>query len=143
MPTAGTVTVVLDADSAQLLRELKKASKANQRFARQTATELKKLRAGFNNLGRAIAAIAAGGLFTALVNSANKAIDALAKTADKLGVTTEALAGLRLAAQLTGVETRQLDLGLQRATRRISEAAVGTGEAQAALKELGLDAQEL
>ncbi|MEO1035229.1 MAG: hypothetical protein AAFX44_06670 [Pseudomonadota bacterium] len=38
---------------------------------------------------------------------------------------------------------RTLDLGLQRFTRRVSEAAQGTGEAQSALEELGLDARDL
>ena len=69
--------------------------------------------------------------------------DQLAKTADKLGVSTEGLAGLRNAARLTGVETGKLDMGLQRMTRRVAEAAQGSGEAQNALRELGLDASRL
>ena len=72
-----------------------------------------------------------------------QAIDNLAKTADKLGVTTEALAGFRHAAELTGVSTQTADMALQRFTRRLAEAAVGTGEAKGALKELGVSAAEL
>jgi len=70
-------------------------------------------------------------------------IDGLAKTSDKLGLTTEALAGLRHAAQLTGVSTGTLDMALQRMTRRVSEAARGTGEAKNALAELNIDAKTL
>ena len=69
--------------------------------------------------------------------------DELAKTADKLGVTTQALAGLRHAAELTGVSTGTMDMAMQRFTRRAAEAAKGTGEAKGALQELGLDAESL
>jgi hypothetical protein len=72
-----------------------------------------------------------------------KSIDALAKTSDKLGLTTEALISLRHAAEQTGVATNTLDMALQRMTRRIAEAAQGTGEAKTALRELGLDARAL
>lgn len=86
--------------------------------------------------------VAAAGL-TALALSAADSADALAKQSDKLGIATEKLAALQLAGRLTGVENQKLTLGLQRMTRRIAEAAQGAGEAQGALKELGLDAREL
>ena len=70
-------------------------------------------------------------------------IDNLAKTADKLGTTTQALEAMRHAGELTGVSTNTMDMALQRMTRRWSEAAVGTGEAQKAIQELGLDAKYL
>ncbi len=91
-------------------------------------------------------AVSVGGATAALgvmVAKAAKAGDQLAKTADKLGVTTEKLAGLRFAAEQTGVGTEKLDTALQRMTRRIAEAAQGSGEAQGALRELGLDANKL
>lgn len=69
--------------------------------------------------------------------------DALVKTADKIGTTASSLASLRYAAELTGVATNTMDMALQRFTRRTAEAANGTGEAKAAIKTLGLDAQEL
>lgn len=81
--------------------------------------------------------------FGALIKQGLAAGDSLAKTADKIGVTTEALAGMRHAAELTGVSTETMDMALQRFTRRASEAAIGTGEAQGALKELGINAEEL
>jgi hypothetical protein len=138
MATAATVQINLDANSARLLRELSQAKKkTNSTFrsiAKSAADVTKKL---------ALIGTAAGGALAALAANSAQSIDALAKTSDKLGVTTEALTSLRLAANLTGVETRQLDLGIQRMTRRISEAAQGTGEAQGALRELGLDAQKI
>jgi hypothetical protein len=89
-----------------------------------------------------VGAVGAGG-FGALIKSSIDAGDELAKTADKLGVTTQALAGLRHAAELTGVSTGTMDMALQRFTRRAAEAAKGTGEAKGALQELGIDAESL
>lgn len=70
-------------------------------------------------------------------------MDNLAKTAAKLGTTTEELSKLQYAGKLTGVEADTLSMALQRMTRRIEEAANGTGEAKDALRELGLDARKL
>ena len=71
-------------------------------------------------------------------------IDNTAKQAAKLGLLTDELVGLRLAAsEFSGVSEGQFDTALQRMTRRIAEASQGTGEAQAAIKELGLDAKTL
>lgn len=78
-----------------------------------------------------------------LVRNSLQATDALAKTASKIGTTTEELSKLRYAADLTGVATVTMDMALQRFTRRAAEAANGTGEAKAALKELGIDAEAL
>ena len=105
---------------------------------------------GLKSLGKAVTGtkakllglVGAGG-FSLLVKHAFDSVDALAKMSDRLGLTTEALGGLQHAAGLTGVQTNQLNLGLQRMTRRIAEAAQGTGEAKNALRELGLDAREL
>ena len=91
------------------------------------------------------ALIGAAGLagFGLLVKSSLSTSDALVKTASKIGTTADALAGLRYAAELTGVATTTMDMALQRFTRRTAEAAMGTGEAKAAIKELGINAQEL
>lgn len=78
-----------------------------------------------------------------LVRNSLQATDALAKTAQKLGVTTEALGAMRYAAELSGVGVQTTDMAMQRFTRRLSEAAQGTGEAKGALKELGIDAKSL
>ena len=69
--------------------------------------------------------------------------DNSAKTADKLGMNVEALQELRYAAERSGVSSNTLDMAMQRMTRRVSEAARGTGEAKDALKEMGLSAEEL
>ncbi len=88
------------------------------------------------------AAVGAAGLGL-LVKNSLESIDALGKTASKLGIATAELQKLRFASQLAGVETRTVDMAVQRFTRRLAEAANGTGEAKDALKELGIDAASL
>ena len=95
------------------------------------------------SLRTALIGVAGAAGFGLLVRSSLNATDSLAKTAAKIGTTTEALGALRYAADLTGVSTQTMDMALQRFTRRTAEAAAGTGEAKGAIKELGINAQEL
>jgi len=93
---------------------------------------------GMRALGGALIGGAAIGGLATLIDRSITAADAVAKTADKLGVGVEALQELRFAAQLAGVEQQTLDMGLQRFTRRVAEAARGTGEAKQALTDMGI-----
>ncbi len=70
-------------------------------------------------------------------------LDKIGKTADKLGIATDALIGLQHGAEQSGISIQALNTSLQRSTRRISEASAGYGSAQSALKELGLNAKAL
>ena len=119
--------------------------------AKERALAAEKSRALYQ---RSVAAAAASlvavtaiiGAFRKLVNviaeNANE-LDKFQKTMQKLGVSSEGLGGLQLAASLTGVSVETMNMALQRMTRRVAEAAKGTGEAKNALKELGIDAREL
>ena len=78
-----------------------------------------------------------GGL-GALVTQSLKAADAIAKTADKVGLTTDQLQELRHAADLTGVKTNTLDMAMQRFSRRLGEAAQGKGELVKTLKQYNI-----
>jgi hypothetical protein len=90
-------------------------------------------------LGISAAATAAAGAVALFTKSNVNALDTLGKTASKLGVNVEFLQQMRFAAEQTGIETRTLDMGLQRFIRRVAEAAKGTGEAKAALQQLGIE----
>lgn len=116
----------------------------------KTKTALSSVRRSMGNLKNAIfnvqnalGVLAGGAGFGLLAKSALASVDSLAKVSAKLGITTEALAGFRLAAELSGVASNTLDMALQRFTRRLAEAANDTGEAKDALRELNLDAQTL
>ncbi|MEM8865365.1 MAG: hypothetical protein AAGF31_07420, partial [Planctomycetota bacterium] len=90
------------------------------------------------------AAVAAGaGVAAFMVKQQLNAVDAISKTSDRLGIATEKLVAFHHAAELNGVSSNTFDMALQRMTRRIAEAAQGTGEARGALAELGLSAGAL
>lgn len=142
MSQIGALSIAITADGGQAIREMGDVdSKQKKTFADMG----KSLRTSANQWAKwgAAAVAAAAGTYAALVRSQMGTIDSLAKTSDKLGIATEELQALRHAAELTGVSTGTLDTALQRMTRRTAEAAQGTGEAKAALEELGLDAQAL
>ena len=65
-------------------------------------------------------------------------IDSIDKVSKKIGVGAEFLQKLRFASEIAGVEIRTTDMALQRFTRRMAEAKIGTGEALGALTELGV-----
>lgn len=79
-----------------------------------------------------------GGGMAALANNAIKLADEIAKTSSRLGVTTDELQRYRFAAEMSGVQTATLEMGLQRFGRRLGEAAQGTGEARPALEALNV-----
>lgn len=84
----------------------------------------------------------AGGI-VAVIRGTLNAIDKLDKLRQRLGVSTEAMSELEHVANLSGVSFETFTMGIQRMTRRIAEAAQGTGEAKSAIAELGLEAGQL
>ena len=88
-------------------------------------------------------AVAAGAGLLEITRRVANSTDAVGKFALRIGVSTEALSAYQHAAELSGVSNEQLNLSWQRMSRRVSEAAQGTGEAQGALEELNLSAKEL
>lgn len=110
---------------------------------KKIGTGLRALTKPLFSMKTALAGLLGAGGFTLLVRQSLLATDALSKTANKIGTTTEALSKLQFAAKLSGVETSTLNMAMQRFTRRLSEAARGTGEARGALRELNIDARAL
>ena len=92
-------------------------------------------------VGVAIASVRQG---AKVFNQHMNDMDQLAKKAKELGTDTEFLSRLGFASeQTTSLSSDQAIKGVEKFTRRISEAAHGMGEAQGVLRELGLDAQTL
>lgn len=132
------LTVDLLAESSKFRSELDKAQKSAKDWAgsvRESANEAANHIAAMG----AAAATALAAMYTATAQN----IDEQAKFADRIGISTEALAGLQYAGQLTGVATDRMADSLQGMVERISEATTGTGEAAEALENLGLSAQTL
>lgn len=89
-----------------------------------------------------IGAVGIGGM-GALIKSSMDTSDALAKASDRLGITTEALAGLHYAGDLAGVSADSLNTGLGKMSKTLAEAAGGSKQADEAFRALGLSSQQL
>lgn len=133
------LSIKIGADISELKKELNNAGGALDKFAKSIGPSITRL-AKFS-----AAAVAAGtAIGTVMVKQSMSSVDALGKMSDQIGIGTEKLIALRLAASETaGVADGQMDTALRRMTRRIEEAAQGTGAAASALRNMGLDAQQL
>jgi hypothetical protein len=94
-----------------------------------------------------IAAAAAATAFAAgaaaMVRSGLQVVDAQAKLAASLGTTVESIQVLERAGDLAGVSMGEIEQATLQLTRRLSQAAAGTGPAVDALERLRLTADEL
>ena len=139
MATLSSLSVILKANTSGFASGMKRASASLVQFGKsvaRTALRVGKLVAGIGSL------VAGGGLVI-LTKRAIDATDALAKMSARIGTTTEQLSRLQFAGELTGVAATTLNMAMQRMTRRVSEAAMGTGEAVKALQEMRIDAVKL
>ncbi len=89
----------------------------------------------------AVAAAAAAGV--AMIRSGLQTVDAQAKLAQSLGTTVASIQTLERAGELAGVSMSGIEQATKDLTRRLSQAAAGTGPAADALDRLGLSANEL
>lgn len=89
-----------------------------------------------------VAATAAAAAFGFLAKRNLDALDALGKTATKLGVSTNFLSEYSLVANQAGLSTDQFNTGLQRFLRRLGQAQTGTGELVKPLERLGINMKD-
>ena len=99
-------------------------------------------------LGKALGRISVGGLaaagaLLAISRRAAGAIDRQAKLAQSLNTTTASIQVLSRAGDLAGVSIGEIEQATQQLTRRLSQAAAGTGPAVKGLASLRLTADEL
>jgi len=139
MASIATLTIDLVGKSAKLTAELKKANKSTNSWA----TNTRKMVGGSAKImtGFGLAAVAA---LTAIYAKNAEFIDQQAKTADRLGITTQALSGLQHAANINGATNDELTKSLQRMQVGLGQVAqTGTGEAKYALDGLGLSIEQI
>ncbi|NPD21428.1 phage tail tape measure protein [Alterinioella nitratireducens] len=89
----------------------------------------------------AVAAAAAAGV--AMVRSGLQTVDAQAKLAQSLGTTVASIQTLERAGELAGVSMSGIEQATKDLTRRLSQAAAGSGPAADALERLRLSATDL
>lgn len=126
----GALRVTLGLDSAQFETGLKNAQSGLGKFGKNAPVVLAAVAAA----GTA-AAVAIGIAVKGAINHA----DALSKTAQKVGVATEALSRLEWAAQLSDVSLEKLSTGLGRLSKSMADVATGSqGPAATAFAALGI-----
>ena len=111
----------------------------------ETSRALSTVSSGIQTAGLAFGAAAAA-VTTAAAVMTSRAIESgneIQKMSERLNAGTEALSEYEHVAALSNVQFSTLTMAWQRMTRRVSEAARGTGEAEAALQELNVDVTEL
>lgn len=87
-------------------------------------------------IGGAFAAV--GVAAAAMVKSSIDAMDEMSKMAQKVGTSVEALSALGYAADLSGVSNEALGSAMVKLSKNMSDAAMGTGEAEKGFKALGI-----
>lgn len=118
--------------------------KAVKRVGKSTEGIRNKFRGVGDQIGNFFGVRLAGGIglvSTALVGLAKSSIasaDAMGKVSSKVGIGVEDLQKLRYAASTAGVEQNALDTAMQRFSRRVGEAAKGTGELYKDITALGI-----
>jgi|GEM_PF-1971720 len=116
---------------------------ATKRAFASIRQNLGSVRAGVNSTQLKVAALAGAAGLGALINNSLKGGDALGKFADRVGATTEGLAGLQLITELNGESSESLSKSLEKMNRGVGEAQRGIGTALPAFEQLGLSVDEL
>ena len=122
-----SLKVNIGADTSQLDRKLSDTQARLRRFARVAAA----------------ASLAAAAATAALFTKTAQAVDSQAKLAQSLGTTVSSIQVLERAGALAGVSMSGIEQATKDLTRRLSQAATGTGPAADALNRLNLSANDL
>ncbi|MCK5642269.1 MAG: hypothetical protein KAJ19_15795, partial [Gammaproteobacteria bacterium] len=127
----GALRVNLGLNSAEFQKNMGKANKSMNRFAKRAGVAM----------AAGVTAISAG--LAVMTRQSLSTIDMQAKLAKSLGTTTRSLQIMERAGDLTGVAFSGIEQATKDLQRRLSQAADGTGPAVTALKRLGLSASDL
>ena len=120
MAFVGSLMTVVDANTSRFEKGMKRASKASKKLKAQ----LKTAGAGAMKYGGILGGIVVAAL-VAYTAKAFKAIDATAKLASEMDISTEALIGYQLAAGLAGADAATLNKSLQKMARIVGDARNG------------------
>ena len=133
--------ILLAVRDKEFARQLERNTRRVDQFAKRSSRGLSRTTQSFNLMTvaarRLLPALSAGALLAA-TKKVVTSLDNIGKTADKLGLTTSALQELRASAEVAGVSVTTFDMAMQRFGRRVAEARNGSGEAKAALEEMGI-----
>lgn len=138
MADLGKLEVEIGADTSKLKKGAASAKRIIGDFGKSVASVTA-------NMAKYTAALTAAGVAMSgvFVRSQLDSIDALAKTADGLGITTQKLQALQHVGQLTGSTTEEINKSLARMERSLGEAARKGGNTALALDDLGVSIDDI
>ncbi len=159
MSLIATLDIALRADTGQLDKSLQKTEGTVQRFTvsiNKAGSGVEQSMGDMSTKSAAMAGMVAGvyaAIAAAAINAGKKLYDMasqgmsglaqLGKSAQMLGITTTALAGLERGAALSGISMEELTGHLTKFQKHVSEGAMGEGEALAAFNQLGIRLEQI
>ena len=143
---AEQLNIILSARDKEFTKAMERNQRRVERFANQSNKSLSKTSKNFSALGAAakkfLPALGAAVIIDQ-VRRITAEMDEIGKKADQIGLTTDALQELRFVAEGAGVSQEKFTSSMERFSKRLGEAEMGTGAAKKALEELGLKAEDL
>ena len=139
-----TRVIRLVADASQFKKELGELVTATKKVAtasEQTAKSMGKIESLGKSVGTAIKGIAVAAAALAAVKAigqAAKDMSDLYESSQKLGVSVETLSAFGYAAQMSGVSTESLGVGLKQLNRNLTDMDTATTKSANALRALGV-----
>lgn len=127
------IAIVLEALTGSFITDMDRAG-------REAKKQAEKMRREWEAAGKAVGVAVAGSTaaLALLTKQAINTADQMAKMAQKVGVSVEALSTLKYAADQSGVSVETLQSSLVRLTKNASDAAKGTGDAIQGFNALGI-----
>lgn len=130
--------VSLYAKTSAFRKGMKKARGNLKKFGRMAS----KVSGQMAKFGSILTGVATGAMALSIKNSL-KNIDALAKLSARVGMSVSDFQKLQHAASLSGASAELMAQSMDVLSKRLGEAAMGTGEAKGAIEKLGMSVNEL
>jgi phage-related minor tail protein len=126
----------------------KEANKSIQKIDKKVGKFTKKLGKGIKTAakwgaGLAAGAAVAGGAMLALTDKVTGTLDSIAKTSQKLGITTDAMQEMEYWASQNGISSQSLERAVGRLNQRMGRAAAGNEKYADALTNLGINMDDV
>jgi len=142
MASLGTLTLDLVAKTAGFVQGMDKAERASAKWRKQVGRDIQRVSKALGTTLKVSSVAAVAGL-TLIINRSMQAIDEQAKLAKQLNTTSNSIATLKRAGELSGVSLQQVGVAARTLDVSIGRAAQGVGRQAEALATLGLEADDL
>lgn len=143
LKSLGSLWVSLGLNTAKFDGELQRSTNKVGKASKRMRKSFNKTSGSVSKLSGKIIALAGPAAIGYLTKKSLENIDALAKHADAVGISTESLKAMHRQAELSGVSTATLDKSIVKMTRSIRDADDGLSTAVRAYGKLGLSAEKL